>query len=272
MKAFRLITVFILTAFQCSTEQFPKNLDEAVIDSGFLGGSTGVQKVMVENFGTFILKTGIDEVTLTSSGKHKNSRDHILGEYSTNKIYQVLGIPVPNNRLYFQPGRVFLLSVFLEGMPLGDFLNCPEIEDFEKEQIRFQIKKGFAADCLLGNYDVIGLERDNILVCYDDESGCYIPVRIDNGSGLEFEAQGAVKDPEFWGPVVTELGNMRNPDFPYHPAIRNAGEIFYDISDEELSGQIEELIKKKDEMLQVLPEKYHSIVIKRLDYLEKYGK
>ncbi len=266
------ITVIILTVFQCYAVQFPKNLDKAVIDRGFLGGSTGVQKVIVENFGVFILKTGIDEETLTPSGKPKNSRDHILGEFFTNEVYQVLGIPVPVRCLYFEPGRVFLLSVFLEGMSLDNFLNSPEIEDFEKEQIRFQIKKGFAADCLLGNYDVIGLERDNILVCYDDESGDYIPVRIDNGSGLEFEAQGAVKDPEFWGPVVTELGNMRNRDFPHHPAIRNAGEIFYDITDEELAKQIEELIKKKKEILKVLAEKYHSIISERLDYLENSGK
>jgi hypothetical protein len=63
--------------------------------------------------------------------------------------------------------------------------------------------EGFMADALLGNWDVVGLDQDNVLWGPDGE-----PIRLDQGGTFEFRAMGK---PKPYGPVPTEAWTMRAP-------------------------------------------------------------
>lgn len=69
-----------------------------------------------------------------------------------------------------------------------------------------EIQAGFAIDAWLANWDVAGLEDDNIII---DSIGR--PYRIDMGGALLFRAQGAPKG-EAFGDEVTEIDTLRDPN------------------------------------------------------------
>lgn len=65
-----------------------------------------------------------------------------------------------------------------------------------------ELADGFMADALLANWDVVGLELDNVL--WDGDH----PVRLDQGGTFAFRAQGKRKP---YGPVPTEVWTMMSP-------------------------------------------------------------
>jgi hypothetical protein len=138
-----------------------------------LGGSTGAQLVRdPETKALFVLKRG-------------SSAAHLREEFAADQLYQSLGIPVPEAKLY-EGSRPTKLARFIEGTPLKQALQKASAE--EKTALLSRLQDHFAADALLGNWDVAGLDLDNIIV---DKSG--VPWRIDNGGALRFRAQGAKK-------------------------------------------------------------------------------
>lgn len=68
----------------------------------------------------------------------------------------------------------------------------------------------FMTDALVGNWDFVGLTRDNVLWQTDpaDPEGDPRPVRIDQGGTFQYRAQGA---PKPYGPIPTEVWTMRSP-------------------------------------------------------------
>ena len=70
-----------------------------------------------------------------------------------------------------------------------------------------ELGRGFMADALVANWDVVGLSDDNVL--WVGEKGDWsTPVRIDQGGTFELRAQGGGKP---YGPVPTEVWTMRGP-------------------------------------------------------------
>jgi hypothetical protein len=61
---------------------------------------------------------------------------------------------------------------------------------------------GFMADALLANWDVVGLEQDNVL-WHEGR-----PTRVDQGGTLEYRAMGGTKK---FGPVPSEVWTMARP-------------------------------------------------------------
>ena len=70
------------------------------------------------------------------------------------------------------------------------------------------VVESFIVDAWLGNWDVVGLEYDNLLVQGDKA------VRIDTGGALRYRAQGGLKNEDF-GTNVPEIQVMRE-------SVRNA--------------------------------------------------
>lgn len=68
-----------------------------------------------------------------------------------------------------------------------------------------QIRRGFAVDAWLGNWDVAGATFDNIIT-----TSAGVPIRVDVGGSLRFRAQGAPKGSAF-GREVREWGTLRDP-------------------------------------------------------------
>lgn len=120
----------------------------------------------------------------------------------------------------------------------------------KKKEMKQKLLPGFVADVLLGNWDVVGLSADNILIDKDGE-----PWKIDNGGVLGFRAQGARKSKEAWEDGwPDEIWTMRES--------HNNTPFFGDVSTLDLVQSIAD--KNWDKALQVIPEKDKAIVAKRL--------
>lgn len=210
-----------------------------------LGGSTGAE--LVEDPATgrrFVRKRG------------KNA-DHLREEAYADQAYRSLGTNVPEMRLYETEEGPVKLAEFIEGRTLG------ELRQNDKPAYRKAVKaaqKDFSADVLLGNWDVAGLEFDNLLV--DGEGKVW---RIDNGGALRFRAQGKPKAD--WDRWATELWSLRDAKINEQTA-----EIFGDMDFYKLGRQLRGLGKRREELLAVVPEELHEVLGGRLDTLVDVGK
>ncbi len=244
-----LILVSVVTFFQLQaqmvreTSLFPPEMSSLGTSTIPLGGSTGAYRVEYNGI-PFVEKAG-------------KTIGHILNEYYTNKAYEVLGVPVPEVRLYWHDDRLYMLSTFISGITLDRFLESATPK--KKSEMFKKLQEHFVADALLANWDVIGLNFDNIVIDKQNR-----PWRVDNGSGLMYRAQGALKG-RAWSPQVTEIDTMRDEDRNY-----SAGTVFGSIKRAEIERQVTEILKKRQALLNVFPEDYRSIMQGRLEYLERH--
>lgn len=212
---------------------FPDRLEELEFIER-LGGSTGADLMQNATGRKFVVKKGANN-------------EHIQNEFAVNQAYRELGISIPTSKLLTDAsGRISMVSDFIEGESLDDFLSGSASE-LEKSKVLKNVQKGFAVDALLGNWDVIGLDRDNIIIT---KSGKV--VRVDTGSGLNFRAQGAVKDTGDFDASPIDLWSMRNRVLNV-PSNDSASDVFgslnyYDIvsqinkwSDQSISGVLDVL-------------------------------
>lgn len=242
-----------------------------------LAGGTGPELVTDSRGTYFVRKSG--------GGKGGEHRAHLENEYRANLLYSKLGVPVRHDKFYETQGpdpQNFILCEYVEGETLKSYLeklgffgssstwNEPQA-GAKIEKVKKELQSHFVADCLLGNYDVIGAHFDNILI---DTSGT--PLRIDNGGALEFRALGLKKLENEFGEVVSELETLRGrfhektPDSWKLRPFKNAARIFDDISDQEIIRQIDELLKIEG-LLDPLPADLKKKIEMRLQYLERYG-
>ena len=92
---------------------------------------------------------------------------------------------------------------------------------------------GFAVDAWLGNWDVIGLNFDNLMIDKDGKA-----VRIDAGGSLEYRAQGEKKP---FGNEVTEIASLRDP-----AVNAQAAKVFGKITDADLNASVLKVLKIPD--------------------------
>lgn len=151
-----------------------------------LGGSTGAKLVQDKWGNKYVKKTGKD-------------KEHIYAEYQALKLYNYLDVKVPKIHS-FDKDKGVLYTEYIENAKTLDELKGVN-------HIKKQIQKNFAIDALLGNWDVVGMVYDNILI---DDSG-FVPkiIRVDVGGSLNKRAQGENKE---FGPTVNELETLLNPD------------------------------------------------------------
>jgi DNA polymerase III epsilon subunit-like protein/superfamily I DNA/RNA helicase len=97
---------------------------------------------------------------------------------------------------------------------------------------RAQLHDGFAIDAWLSNYDVTGLNYDNIVT--DNEGNA---VRLDPGGALMWRATGGPKD--WFGDDAFEFDNMRDPLLARIPA---SAEVFGSMTDEQLQNSARRLL------------------------------
>ena len=128
---------------------------------------------------------------------YQGNPDRVATELLANAIYRELDILVPEAGIGNWKG------------PNGEeWITCtyPMLEGEPRRwsEPNALLAEGFVADALLANWDVIGLEQDNILWTEDGT-----PIRIDQGGCLRFRAQGETKS---YGTEVVELERMRIED------------------------------------------------------------
>jgi predicted GNAT family acetyltransferase len=106
------------------------------------------------------------------------------GEVAANKIYNDLGIQAPQSQTSTTPdGKKVFASVILPST-----IPAMSSPSGVGKAVAQDVAKGFAADVLMKNWDVVGLTGDNLV--YD---GSMNLTRVDNGSAFLFRAQGDKK-------------------------------------------------------------------------------
>lgn len=203
---------------------------QAVVDDSISGakefGSSlqKLDKAVGGSTGAFVAKdaAGVEYVVKTYAGRAEQVRN----EYIANRLYAAAGIDVPDMRLAEINGQLGIASKMLDKPKV---VGLAGLGDAGKAA---GIRKGFAADAWLGNWDVAGMEGDNVL-----KAGRRY-YRVDQGGALLFRAQGTPKGAAF-GTEVGELASLR--DAAKNPA---AAKLFDGLTDDEIAKQIRSLKRK----------------------------
>jgi DNA polymerase III epsilon subunit-like protein len=154
--------------------------------------------------------------------KKAKSELHAANEVLASALYEQSGLDV--GRSYIgtdKGGNVVIVSPVIEGTQ-GNLSQFAANQD-----ILNQVKKGFAVDVWMNNYDVIGLDKDNIVVA-DGK-----PFRIDAGGALLFRAQGISKAEELDTNVSEQISSLRDPD-----TNSQAASVFGDMTDAEIAESV----------------------------------
>lgn len=161
------------------------------------------------NFGGFYhLKSDINQKFYI---KFPPDPDRAYNEVIAARLYQAAGVEVP---------EVVLIESESHGLGVASRI----INGVEKSHsaavegaIRAGLQENFAVDAWLSNWDVVGLEYDNVMLVGKNRW-----VRIDPGGALRFRAQGGLKGQAF-GNKVLELESLLNPGVnPQSAAVFNS--------------------------------------------------
>lgn len=218
--------------------------NKAKVISASIGGSTGAKLVEI-NGNKYIMKTD-----------NKVSKEHILNEAAADKMYRAAGIRVPDCKTYQVGGKTYKLAEFIEGgQSLGDYLATAGAA--EKARIRQEMLKGYQIDVVVGNWDVCGMSKDNVLI--DKHGNVW---RIDNGSAMGFRATGARKDAAAWDKAEfpDEWRTMRDPNTGSNNKGVFDGYTAHDIFSKEVDW---------DAVLAATPKSEYKIVEKRVNEMRQ---
>lgn len=198
-------------------EPFPNDVDALEVVKQ-LPGSTGAQLVRDPNTGTlYVRKRGANEA-------------HLREEMTADAVYRALGVNVPEFQQYRDAnGKLVKLARYIP-----DTTSLANLDAKAKKKAIAQLREGFAADALLGNWDVIGLDEDNVLISTDGTV-----YRIDNGGAMRFRAQGQPKAPEAFNGGVVDLWGMRDKAIN-----RSAAGVFGTLTPAEIAKQARSVTTK----------------------------
>lgn len=219
----------IITSIE-SKDIFPEKVGD-INSTEYLGGSSGV-RAGYANGEYFVIKKARELPEVGIEGERLN-KEQLVDEYIADRIYEVMGFNVPVSKIY-EEGE-YKVSKFIKGKNLDTFSS----EEPEFENIKKEIQRGFALDCLLANWDVLGTSGesggDNIRIREDGKV-----YRIDNGGALRFRARGEKKGDSF-GMIIDELSSLK---------LKN--KLFSDISDEQIEIEVSEILKNEDKIMKVI--------------------
>lgn len=188
----------------------------------------------------------------------KNSKEQLQQELLTDHLYNLIGAKTAVGAMKKHGDDWYKVTPFIEGAK--DLGSLSERVD----QAEAQLKKHFVADCLFLNWDVIGANRDNIVV---KEGEVY---RIDNGGSLLYRAKTGKKNPSSLTEEIQELSIMRSDKNPA------AKKVFGDIAEADIVAQAKELYAQKEAILKQIDDanldaskEISSLISKRLEWLKE---
>jgi hypothetical protein len=223
-----------------------------------IGGTTGAYEAKLNDSAPQELKNIFENnPVIVKPGKHANQ---VKEEYLASKIYNQLAyhglvktsVPVSQLVNHKDDNKPVIMAQKVGGVELG------KLSGEDLRAAKETIKNDFAVDALLGHWDAVGMDKDNML--YEKETGAVY--RIDSGGALRYRAQGSPKGSLF-GEDVGEIYSMRSKDA--NPA---AHSVYGDLSNEEVAGQIKALHAKFPEIKKVV-EAYHGNDKTLAELLEK---
>lgn len=150
--------------------------------------------------------------------KQSKSDAHARAEVLSDQLYKASGIDAAGVKLAKVNGKLGTASPMIDGAKDDLYSKYSDKTYMDK------IREGFAVDAWLANWDVLGLEDDNIITNAEGN-----PVRIDTGGTLMFRAQGGLKNsqqPGAWGNEVKDWDGLRQ--------FGTAPKAFKDMSDQQM--------------------------------------
>jgi 8-oxo-dGTP diphosphatase len=245
--------------FPAGLETLQKVVDEVELAKvRDLGGTTGAHLyVDPATKKQYVMK---DESRLATSGEA--TAGHLEEEARTDAAYRAMGVNVPKSCLYrTSEGKTVKLAEFIEGRTWKEATKSGVAE----KKLVEQMQKGFAADAVLGNWDVTGADWDNLLV--DKEGKVW---RIDNGSGMRYRAQGGKKGEGKTEPLESvpwEIWGMRNRPGTTGGAIDHAVELYRGMSYKEVVDSMRNVVKSRDAVLAEVPADLQELISDRIQNL-----
>ena len=210
-----------------------------------LGGTTGAELVQDPATGKKYVR------------KRGNSAGHVREELAADEVYRAAGIRVPEAKLYETSSGPVKLAAYVEGArTLANVLKSGT--KAERAKVQQQLRDGFAVDALLGNWDVLGADLDNVLVDQDGNAW-----RIDNGGSMRYRAQGDKKSAEDWTKYPVDIWEMRSPGRSGAGAHNH--KLFGDMSIYDILAQVDGLADREAAMLATVPREARQMVHDRLE-------
>lgn len=214
-----------------------------------LGGSTGAVLVRDPKTGKLFVR------------KRGDSPEHLRSEAAADDAYRALGVNVPKHKLYETPDGPVKLAEYVEGKSMKEVME--KGTPAEKKKLLAELKKNYAADALLGNWDVVGQEKDNVILGNDGKV-----YRVDNGGALGYRAQGEKKTDEQWNKYPKEIWSMRDKDV--NP---QAAEAFAGMKHKEIVQQIDAITPaKQKQLLAAVPPDVRETLKDRLEEMQRVAK
>lgn len=136
--------------------------------------------------------------------KIPNTHNEVQNEMLASKLYQLLGIKTPSLDLIEFNGGMAIISEGVE--------NYVNLGDAAIPEAASGLYENFVIDAWLANWDVVGLEFDNIGFAGNEA------VRIDLGGSLLYRGMGALKGKMFTT-HVSEVCSMLNFSINYNSAL-----------------------------------------------------
>jgi hypothetical protein len=186
--------------------------------------------------GTQGAKWQVDQLTGDRyiSKEYNGNQDRCATEFIANRIYQAMGIAAPTS--YMHKERV--VSKEIKGLEKFNYQHSAgKAANMVKAQSFYDghssITSGFVVDAWLANWDVFGLDYDNVLKKSDGDFA-----RVDAGGALFYRGMGQ-KKPQFGSEAVTEINTMRDPSMA-----REAGAIFQNnVTENDIEEQVAKLVE-----------------------------
>jgi hypothetical protein len=197
--------------------------------------------------------------------KRGQTQEQFENEIAAENVYRIMNYPVPRSKLIKdENGNTAKIASWVDGPTLKEFKKIKTDEDRyeDVEEVYSQIGNGMVIDAFLFNYDVLGLDLDNIVVAHDlvsEEDGVelpepevyYTPYRVDNGGTFDTRARGGLKDAFFYD-SFQDLTTK-------YPEI--------DVTASEVVAQIGDLVLNSDAILNVIPKRLRPMMAQRLQWM-----
>ncbi len=192
--------------------------------------------------------------------KFPASEDIARNELLAAKLYQAAGVDVPELTLIFDGDKAGIASRIKTGLKRASAKELAQA---------IGASQNYAVDAWLANWDVVGLDYDNLLLT---EAGTAF--RVDVGGALRYRAQGGLKG-QFFGTDVLELESLR--DARINP---QSASVFGKLKQSELEAGISKILALPDEKIRQLIAEFGphdeatakelaNILIARKEYLAK---
>ena len=162
-------------------------------------------------------------------GDTAKARERSLNEVVATDLYRAAGVNVPEVQMLRYGGGKTGVASRIQQVKKGTPDTLGKVEG---------VHDGMAVDAWLANWDVVGLEFDNLAINAAGKA-----IRIDTGGSMLYRAQGAPKG-KAWGNVVTEMESLRNKGI--NP---QAARVFGNITETQLRASVERVAAMTDEQI-----------------------